>query len=198
MFSVRFGPWRHLTILRLGASWPPRPTTFLTISEFGKMQNSGQVVLVFLAAVLCGGCNVDQAVNDAATGGGVEPLPENIDGTYLIHSQNNRGLIRLPDEMEKMPRVLREVIFANGTMTSPVGGKPTVVQIEIDRTKSPAQVTFTRKLPNGKPATSFGVMAMIDDQLTVCHDIYTANPEKRITQITNGENYITWKLNKEG
>ena len=78
-------------------------------------------------------------------------------------------------------------------LCSPIGVQPEVEQIEIDRTKSPAQVA------NGETLTSYGVMAMIGGQLTVCRQLGGLNkPEDRITQITNGEYYITSKLNKEG
>jgi hypothetical protein len=84
-------------------------------------------------------------------------------------------------------------------MTSSIGGQPTVEQIEIDRTKSPAQVTFTRKLSDGETSINYGVMAMINGQLTVCRQVGGfSDPKHRITQISNGEDYITSKLNKEG
>jgi hypothetical protein len=166
------------------------------------MQNSWKVGLLLVALAVAGGCEVGRAAMGGGNGGGGgEPIPENIDGTYMIHSQNYRGEIRLPDEMAEMRTELRKIVFANGTMTKSngmPGGEPVVEQIEIDRTKSPAQVTFTHKVSDEMTITNYGVMTMIGGQLTVCRQLFTPpKPEDRITQITNGEGYVTWKLKKE-
>jgi len=162
------------------------------------MQNSWHVGLLLVAMVFACGCDVGRAAKGGGQAGGGDPLPENIDGTYMIHAENYKGDLRLPDDMAKMSAERRKVVFAEGTMTSSIGGQPALEQIEIDRTKSPAQVTFKRELPNGETSTTYGVMAMIGGQLTVCRQVGGfSDPEHRITQIANGENYITWKLKKE-
>jgi hypothetical protein len=162
------------------------------------MQTSWQVGLLLVALAVAGGCDVGRAAKGGGQGGGGEPLPENIDGTYIKVAENYKGDLRLPDDIAKMQPERRKVVFADGTMTSSIGGQPTLEEIEIDRTKSPARVTFNRKLPNDQVSTTYGVMAMIGGQLTVCRQVGGfSDPEHRITQIANGENYITWKLKKE-
>lgn len=168
-----------------------------------------------VALVGCGGAPVADkggapvADNKGGAGGGANSaggaLPENIDGTYLIHSMNYQGEIRLPDDVaERMRKSDRTVIFESGKMTKhkTIAKQTTkdVYDITIDRTKSPAQVTFTRELSNGEKETTYGVMTMINDQLTVCHYMASQNlkPEERPTEITNGPAIVTMKLNKEG
>jgi hypothetical protein len=164
------------------------------------MQTSWQVGLLLVALAVAGGCDVGRAAKGGGQGGGGEPLPENIDGTYIKVAENYKGDLRLPDDMAKMSAERRKVVFANGTMTTSngiPGGEPKVEKLEIDRTKSPAQVTFTLEAGD-QTITNYGVMAMIGGQLTVCRQVGGfSDPEHRITQISNGENYITWKLKKE-
>ena len=175
------------------------------------MANSWQVSLLLVVVLILGGCDVGRIdrggggapvpenidmVDDGA--GGQEPLPETIDGTYIIHELNDQGTLYPADQVVGMQMEYRNVVFDNGTMTTFAGGKPLVEKMEIDRTKSPAQVTFTEELPAGASNTIYGVMAAKDGQIIVCRFVGRRLPSgQRPTQITNGRDYVTWKLKKE-
>ena len=156
-------------------------------------------LLVACLAALAG-CDFRQGAKGGKGGGGGGALPESIDGTYLIHAMNYFGEIRLPDDVaERMQMETRKVVFADGQMTTNMHGGPQTYDMTIDRTKSPAQVTFTRTDKDGKTETTYGVMAILGGQLTVCRYMgrQALKPEDRPTEIRNGENYLTLKLKKE-
>jgi hypothetical protein len=90
------------------------------------------------------------------------------------------------------------LIFADGAMTTFASREPLVEKMEIDRTQSPAQVTFTRDLPAGATETTFGVLAMVDGELTLCRFVGRRLPSgQRPAKITIGRDYVTWTLKKE-
>ena len=178
------------------------------------MVNRWQAGLLLVAVATAVGCDVGRADKGGGVGGGgepasenidrndskrdEEPLPDNIDSTYMIHELNDQGMLYLPDKVVAMPPEYRKVIFADGTMTTFAGGKPLVEKMEIDRTTSPAQVTFIEELPAGASQTTYGVMAADGERLIVCRFVGRRLPSgQRPTQITNGRDYVTWKLNKE-
>jgi hypothetical protein len=180
------------------------------------MQNNNwQVGLLLIIAAIAGGCDVGRADKGGGGGGGAapvpeniaedydigrgeDPLPENIDGTYVIDELNDQGTLYPADKVVGMQSQYRKVIFADGMMTTFAGGKPLVEKVEIDRTRSPAQATFTEELPAGASNTTFGVMAAEGGQLIVCRFVGRRLPTgQRPTQITNGRDYVTWKLKKE-
>jgi hypothetical protein len=148
------------------------------------MVKGWQFGLLLLAMAIAEGCDVGRAdkggragdggaavphnVDKGDEGGREEPLPESIDGTYMIHELNDQGTLYPADQVVGMQMDYRKVIFADGTMTTFAGGKPLVEKMEIDRTRSPAQVTFTEELPAGASHATYGVMTAEGGQVIVC------------------------------
>ena len=186
------------------------------------MQSRLQVALLLVAVAILGGCDVGRAAKGGGNegggkplpeniekdggaplpenkgGGGGDALPENIDGTYSIQEINDQGVLYAGAQMAEGRQESRKVIFTDGAMTTFYRREPLVEKMEIDRTKSPAQVTFTEELPAGASQITYGVMAMEGDQLIVCRFVgRRLRFGQRPAEITNGRDYVTWKLKKE-
>lgn len=145
--------------------------------------------MVTLAAAGCG---------PGKGGGG---LPESIDGNYTITAMNYFGEVRVLEDIQKMRPEARKVTFAEGKMTTNTHGSPQTYDLAIDRTKSPAQVVFTRQIEKDgqtETETTYGAIAMVGGYLTVSRCVTPdLKPEDRPTTIKNGEKFLTIKLKKD-